>query len=247
MRLGIDISNYQAEFSREGAQTARLNDASFVIIGRQRNNRIYEAAQAGAALDAGMRIVGEYWISLGGAWPTPLPESKFIAIDVEPGSEFYTEADIDNALAQVATTGLIPVIYSSKWAWDALGLTGVTKYGEQGIALWSANYDGRADGFVLPRPFGGWTECAIDQFTDKGSFGLSYPVDANAISDEFWARCYPDEPQVLALNTNIVNGEWDIGATRIPLLGIIETAAREFRRNAGAKADALAAVERGFE
>lgn len=205
-RTLVDLSNFQKQFGLADAQAIKANGVTGVIIGRQAVNRPYEATEAAAALDAGLTIVGEYWISLNGAWPSPLPESKFIAVDVEPGSEFTTEQDIDNALAAIAGTGRIPVIYTSKWAWDQLGLT-TTKY--SGIALWNANYDGRADGFTLPRPFGGWTVCAIDQYTDKGQFGLAYQVDADAISDEFWARCYPQ--------TNDPNHEdgFDTGLVRI--------------------------------
>lgn len=193
MHTVVDLSNYQKQFSLADARTIKANGVSGVILGRQGANRPYEATQAAAALDAGLTIVGEYWISLGGTWPQALPESKFIAVDVEPGSEFTTEEDIDSALAQIATTGRIPVIYSSKWAWDQLGLT-TTKYAS--LALWDANYDGRADGFALPRRFGGWSACAIDQYTDKGQFGLSYQVDADAIDDAFWERCFPASADV---------------------------------------------------
>lgn len=223
MRLGIDVSNYQKQFSLADAQTIKANGCSFVILGRQAQNRPYEATEAAAALDAGLTLVGEYWISLGGAWPSPLPETKFIAVDVEPGSEFTTEQDIDNALAQVATTGRIPVIYSSKWAWDQLGLT-TTKYA--GIALWNANYDGRSDGFTLPRPFGGWSECAIDQYTDKGQFGLAYQVDANAIDDAFWDRCYPPTADVRPV---------DVGLNRLDLEAMLRALVSSHARNGGEK------------
>jgi hypothetical protein len=189
----IDLSNFQSQFKSADSEACRAQGVEAVIIGRQRQNRDYEAGQAAATLDAGMRIIGEYWISVGGVWPEPLPESRFIAVDVEPGSEFIDEFAIDNALGRIRSTGRIPVIYSSRWAWDALGLRGVTKYGDQGIALWNAHYDGEADGFTLPYRFGGWEECVIDQFTDRAEFGIGYPLDENAISDEFWQRCYPSE------------------------------------------------------
>lgn len=212
-RIAVDLSNYQSQFSLGDARTLKANGVSAVIIGRQARNRAYEAQQAAAALDAGLTIIGEYWISLGGVWPDPLPESRFIAIDVEPGSEFTTEADIDNALAQVATTGRTPVIYSSRWAWDALGLA-TAKYA--GLTLWNANYDGRADGFALPSPFGGWTTCAIDQYTDKGALGLTYPVDVNAIEDGFWARCAPQQ-----VNDPDHEDGFDTGADRLTYEAIL--------------------------
>lgn len=248
--LGPDLSNYQKQFSFANAQTIRANGCTFVILGRQRANRPYIAQQAAAALDAGLLIVGEYWMSLGGAWPEPLPETKFIAIDVEPGGEFTTEQDIDNALAQVATTGRIPVIYTSAWAWDALGLSGLTKYGEQGIALWNANYDGISDSFALFRPFGGWTTCAIDQYTDKGTFGLDYGVDANGIADAFWNRCFAGQPHpttepVVINDPNHADG-YDTGADRIDVETVTEIIARIHKRAEGDRKYLAAAITKGY-
>jgi len=188
---GIDISNYQKQFGPLDADCVRMWGGDFIIIGRQANNAPYAPGQAQAARNAGLHIA-EYLISLNGAWPELFPETRIVAIDVEPGSEFTTEADIDNAILWVRSQGRTPAIYSSKWAWDALGLAAVTKYGEQGVLCWNAHYDGRSDGFALPLPYGGWTHCDIDQYTEKGRInGIAYDIDLNEARDGLFDATAP--------------------------------------------------------
>lgn len=206
--FGCDISNYQSQFSASDAHALANAGHTFLMVGRQQRNT-GALQQAAFARAAGLEV-GEYLISLGGTWPEPMPETRYIAVDVEPGSEFYTEQDIDNALAWIATTGRTPVIYSSKWAWDALGLAGVTKYGEQGILCWNAHYDGQADGFELPTPYGGWTRCDIDQYTEKGRvYGIDYDLDLNAARDGLFTAAPANDP-------NHEDG-YDTGITRLRL------------------------------
>jgi len=191
--FGADISNYQSQFSAADAQALARAGHTFLMVGRQQQNT-RAIWQAEAARAAGLEV-GEYLISLGGTWPEPMPETRYIAVDVEPGSEFYTEQDIDNALAWIATTGRTPVIYSSKWAWDALGLAHVTKYGEQGVLCWNAHYDGQSNGFELPTPYGGWTRCDIDQYTEKGRiYGIDYDLDLNAARDGLFNVAPANDP-----------------------------------------------------
>lgn len=186
MRFGPDISNYQSWLDSEDARKLVEYQVSFVAIGRQITNK-WATKQYEMFIEAGIKpsMIFEYLISLGGAWPALFPSTRFVAIDVEPGSEFDTEADIDAGLAFVQQQGRKPIIYSSAWAWEALGLQGLTKYGEQGIPLWNARYDGKTDGLVLPTPFGGWTRCAVDQYTDKWNDGgfLEQPIDMNDCED----------------------------------------------------------------
>lgn len=198
MLFGPDLSNYQKQFSLAHAQTLVRFQVSFAFIGRQWRNDT-ASVQRQHLIDAGVKSenIGEYLISLGGAWPTLFPTTKWVAIDVEPGSEFTTEADIDNALNWIRSQMRDPLIYSSSWAWDALGLTDVVKYGEQHIPLWNAAYDLNPGNFKLARPFGGWTECAVDQYTDRWQddpLAIPYPLDMNASKDDFWPSPAPPEP-----------------------------------------------------
>jgi hypothetical protein len=186
MRFGPDLSNYQSQFSAEDAQKLAAKECTFAFIGRQKNNT-WAAQQREYLRSAGITHIAEYLISLRGEWPKLFDDTKYVAVDIEPGSEFITEVDIDNAIAWIISEDRTPLIYSASWAWDAVGLTGVTKYAEKGIPLWNAHYDGRTDGFVLPTPFGGWVECAVDQYTaswDDG--GLGYPIDMNTCVDSLF-------------------------------------------------------------
>lgn len=186
MRFGPDLSNYQSQFSAEDAQKLVDKQCSFAIIGRQKNNS-WATQQRNYLRQVGITTIAEYLISLRGEWPVLFPETKYVAVDVEPGSEFTSEENIDGAVAWIQSQGRIPLIYSARWAWDTCGLTMVTKYAEQGIGLWDANYDGVTDGYVLPTPFGGWTKCVIDQYTADWNDGeLGYPIDMNNCEDDFF-------------------------------------------------------------
>lgn len=193
MLFGPDLSNYQKQLSLEHAEALVAGGCSFAMIGRQARNT-YAPIQREHLRRAGITKIGEYLISLGGVWPALFPETTFVAVDVEPGSEFITEADIDAAIGWVREQGRTPLIYSSNWAWRALGLAGLTKYGEQGIPLWNANYDGMTNGFELPAPFGGWTVCAIDQYTDswQDRAEIPYPLDMNCCDESFWGQVATD-------------------------------------------------------
>ena len=188
LKFGPDISNYQSWLDQEDVRKLVEYQVSFVAIGRQHTNR-WAQQQYDMFAQAGVdpKNIFEYLISLRGVWPNLFPTTRFVAIDVEPGSEFDGEADIDSGIEWVRSVGRTPIIYSSAWAWEALGLQALTKYGEQGIPLWNAHYDGKTDGLVLPTPFGGWTRCAIDQYTDKWNDGgfLEQPIDMNDAEDFF--------------------------------------------------------------
>lgn len=210
--LGCDRANYQAPWRGDYSRALASAGHRFSIIGRQRVNA---SARDQAAFDAaaGVNPIGEYLMNVGGAWPTPFATTQLIAIDVEPGSEFATEADIDNALLWVRSQGKIPVIYSSAWAWGQLGLDSLTKYGEQGIWLWDANYDGRCDGFELPRAFGGWTHCVIDQFTEHGQVaGVPYELDIDEFEPAIWGQLTGEG----VMGADIRNGV-DVGLPRLDL------------------------------
>lgn len=187
MLFGADLSNYQWQFSPDDARRLVAMRCSFGWVGRQRVN-IWHADQARYLREAGVHHVGEYLINVGDAWPELYPETRIVAIDVEAGGEFVDEASIDNALLWVRQQGRTPIIYSSAYMWqDQLGLDALTKYGEQGVPLWNAHYDGKTDGYDLPRPFGGWTTCVMDQYTDGWvDGGLNYKLDMNDCADGFW-------------------------------------------------------------
>jgi hypothetical protein len=199
MRYGADVSNYQWQFSPSDAEALARLKCSFAFIGRQRVN-IWASQQAQYMRDAGIKHIAEYLESVGGAWPELFPETVYVAIAVEYGSEFCDEASIDNALLWVRQQGRIPIIYSSAYMWvERLGLSSLTKYGEEGILLWNAHYDGQTNGYDLPVPFGGWTRCAIDQYTDGWvDGGLAYPLDMNDCEDDlFWDAVAPAPEPVL--------------------------------------------------
>lgn len=208
MLFGPDVSNYQSQFSAADAKA--LHDTHlcrFVIIGRQLKNKTAQQ-QARFAFQAGITNIMEYLINVGASWPQLLPATKFVAVDVEPGSEFVTEEKIDEAIEWVRSQGCIPVIYSSSWAWIQLGLQALIKYGEQGVFLWNANYDGLTDGFRLRKPFGGWTHCVIDQYTDKWQDPpFAYPLDMNVVNDDFFASALdPRVAQARDILTAVVEG-----------------------------------------
>ncbi len=184
--LGIDLSNFQAQFSRADAAALFANGIEFAFIGRQWQNITAEQQRDFLRLH-GIKHIGEYLANVGTDWPRLFPETRYVAVDVESGTDFETEQDIDNALIWIRQQQRIPVIYSSAFMWDALNLGAVTKYGEQGILLWDAHYDGRTDGFELPVTFGGWTRCDIDQYSGNGRIpGIAYELDLNACRNDLW-------------------------------------------------------------
>jgi len=194
-RFGPDLSNYQSDgeghppFSLEDAQKLVAKQCSFVVIGRQARNQ-WARQQADFCLQAGIQHIAEYLESINGRWPDLFPETKYVAIAVEVGSEFVDEASIDAGVEWVRQQGRTPVIYSSAYMWNLLGLGGLTKYHD--LPLWDAYYDGQANGFALPTPFGGWTECVIDQYTaDWNDGGLAYPLDMNECVDTLFVDAAP--------------------------------------------------------
>lgn len=183
LEFGPDVSNYQDWLTKAHADALVAKQCTFAVIGRQAVNRT-AWQQRQAFIDAGIipANIMEYLMNLNGTWPFLFPETRYVAIDVEENSEFITEWDIDNAINWIRQQGREPVIYTSKFYWDSLGLTNVTKYGEQGIKLWNAKYDGRTDGLDLgANSFGGWTRCVLDQYTDRWNDDgvLPFPVDMN--------------------------------------------------------------------
>lgn len=204
MRFGPDISNYQSQFSLADAQLLKAMQCSFIMIGRQWSNKA-AAQQAMYAKAAGIEFLLEYWINLGwtqaadGTWsiayPQPFDDTKYISIDVEPGSEFVTVERIREAVAKVKELGRTPRIYSAKGTWDQCGLAGVTEFADAGIELHDAHYDGVTDGYNLPEPFGGWTICVMDQYTDRWQDGgFPYPIDMNNCPDEAFGPAAPAAP-----------------------------------------------------
>lgn len=202
MRFGPDLSNYQSQFSDADARKLRDKQCTFAVIGRQKNN-IWAGQMREHLRAAGITELAEYLISLRGEWPVLFAETKYVAVDVEPGSEFVTEQDIDNALQWIRDQGRTPMIYSAAWAWNALGLQAVTKYGTQGVLLWNAHYDGQTNGYELPVPFGGWTRCVLDQYTaDWDEGGLGYPLDMNNCADDLFGP--PPAPPAPVVDPRII-------------------------------------------
>lgn len=182
MRFGADVSNYQKQLSYEDCLKLVIKQCSFIAIGRQWSNARAERQWINARA-AGIPNVIEYLESVNG-WPELFPETKYVAIAVEKDSGFTNEWEIDNAIRWIRSQGRTPMIYTSNYMWNLLGLQAITKYGEQGVLLWDANYDGVTNGFELPIPFGGWTRCVIDQYTDEWADGaIGYPLDMNDAED----------------------------------------------------------------
>lgn len=188
MLYGPDLSNYQGQLTAAHARALREAGCSFAIIGRQWRNT-FAPLQREHLRAAGIVNIAEYLININGQWPELWPETRYVAVDVEPGSEFVTEDAIDGAIGWIESQGRIPIVYSSSWAWSACGLDAVTKYGERGVLLWNANYDRVANGYALPYPFGGWMTCVIDQYTDAWRDvpdKIPFDLDMNTCEESLW-------------------------------------------------------------
>lgn len=207
MKFGPDVSNFQPTFSAYEARAIKPHGVTFAFIGRQANNEQFCYRQYGGLRAAGIHNIGEYLISLNGAWPTLFDQTRYVAIDVEPGSEFSTEQNIDTGLQWVRDQGREPLIYSSRWAWDALGLQAITKYGAQGVKLWYASYDIAVSFDISHRPFGGWTHAVMHQYSASWNNAGVGELDMNACEDSLW-----DNPPATLLDPRVVQARDTLNA-----------------------------------
>jgi len=118
---------------------------------------------------------------------------------VEEGSGFTTEATIDAALAQIDAWFSTPCgIYTSKYEWDLLGLTNVTKYASR--PWWDANYNGD-ENLVITEPYAGRSVSTMHQYAGTQHMFATVPmVDVSYREDAV--------AQSQAMSTNDAMGIW---------------------------------------
>lgn len=204
----VDISNHQPVLHPRTLDVLYEAGVRRVIVGCQYPSSPWPPGNADsnfAALKTDERfMVAAYFESQEPriAWPRISSYASVIdwyAVAFEEGGGCETEAALDKWLAQAdKLTGKLTRIYTSKYMWDRLGMT-TTKYAAQGRLLWNAHYDGKADGFEIPYPFGGWTTCIVDQYSGHGFIpALGFEIDLN---EELLVAPSTEEPmKLLALS-----------------------------------------------
>ena len=191
MTLGFDVAWPQSSFDTDDARALVRARHTVAIVGRQKSNT-WAVAQRNAILAGGGTVPGEYWESLRGTNPTPWPDTRFIAVAVEPNSGFITEDAIDLAGEKIDRLGLVKVLYSSHEQMRVLGLLDVD-FEARGWKCWNAKYDGAAGDFTLPRPYCGFTRGVSDQSAVAGQYGqprvpgVNFDIDLDNI-DTVWLQ-----------------------------------------------------------
>lgn len=98
-------------------------------------------------------------------------------LDVEQVGLKVADVDRDLATCDAYMGGKLTGIYSGRWFFSDQGWLGLTKWADQGRALWDSNYDQVPVVEANFRPYGGWTKPAIKQYRGTSSIGHVSQID----------------------------------------------------------------------
>jgi len=180
--FSLDVSNHQRALDEDFFQTwgARGYRGLIVqaVVGLDGN--CYTTQQLQAGLDHSWAISAYVWCSPGDSLDRgrfqrrlDLLESftdklVFLALDVEEMGLGVEDVDAD--LIRCDEVIHDAPLYTGKWVFDNLGWSNEDYWAER--RLWDSNYDRTPDVNAGFRPYGGWTDAWMKQFTDE-------PLDCN--------------------------------------------------------------------
>jgi hypothetical protein len=181
IKYWIDVSNYQGALTPEWF--AHYTDLGFggliVQAVRSATGEMLTQQQLEAALEAGWDIAGYLW-----CWARQQNNMAsvherlsyfdgfsldFLAVDIEDMATTLRDVEATLDAADDYQQDLA-WIYTAKRIFDHLGWSDNHFWANR--KLWFAGYDGLPDVNVGFRPFGGWTQAEMKQWTDT-------PVDQN--------------------------------------------------------------------
>jgi len=180
--FSLDVSNYQKElhddfFEHWGALGYKGLIVQAVV---GLDGFSYTAQQLQAGLDHGWAISAYVWCAAGDALDRGRVQGRldlierfthnlvFVALDVEEMG--LSPEDVDADLIRCDEVITDSPLYTGKWAFDNLGWSDNDWWAER--RLWDSNYDRTPDVNAGFRPYGGWTDAWMKQFTDE-------PLDCN--------------------------------------------------------------------
>lgn len=180
--LSLDVSNYQRvlgdDFFEHWGALGYSGLIVQAVVGL--DGYSYTAQQLQAGLDHNWAISSYVWCSSGDSMDRGRFQRRldlierftddivFVALDVEEMG--LTPDDVDADLLRCDEIVPDSPFYTGKWIFDQLGWSDYDWWSER--RLWDSNYDRKADVNVGFRPYGGWTEAWMKQFTDE-------PLDCN--------------------------------------------------------------------
>jgi len=180
--FSLDVSNYQRELRDDFFQTWGARGYSGLIVQAVvgLDGTSYTSQQIQAALDHRWAVSSYVWCSQGDAlndWRFQqrvqliepyLDQIVFVALDVEEMG--LQPEDVDADLLRCDEVKDDAPFYTGKWVFDNLGWSAQDYWSDR--RLWDSNYDNVPNVEHGFRPYGGWTEAWLKQFTDE-------PLDCN--------------------------------------------------------------------
>ena len=194
--LNVDVSNLQPNFTRQQLDALYDYGIRCITVGCQ-----YPGNGSGNAREKFATIIQDGRFHIDAyfesqrpeyVWPfiqqfAPYVRTWYVAYELVDYSGVQDEDTLDDWLEQAdRLTGKLTGIYTSRYMWDMLGMDpNYAKFSNR--PLGNAYYDEAADGFTLPRPFGGWSERVWDQYSGNGYIpGIPYEIDLGAVNlDEY--------------------------------------------------------------
>jgi len=178
----IDVSNYQRELTDEWFEHWRALGYRGLIVQAVTgmDGRSYTRQQCQAGLDHGWEIASYVWCSRGDGMSDSRFRARleliepyvspmhFLALDVEESGLQVEDVDADLMLCD-EVKGDAP-FYTGHWVFANQGWLHVNYWAAR--RLWDSNYDRVANVDHGFRPYGGWHEAWLKQYTDE-------PLDLN--------------------------------------------------------------------
>lgn len=166
--VGIDVSNYTSPLTPNQVRYIRDNGL-FVIIGLQDTVKALAFKEQLAGLDL------EYYLDRAGRnFKQVADVGTRVWIDIEVGC-FVTIADVDAAIADLQLAGYRPGIYCNKTSLGVLGIDPGVRWAH--LPLWYADY--RQPDLSTFRPFNGWEQPTIWQYSDIGVEGINCDLNVS--------------------------------------------------------------------